>query len=125
MQVKNLTETSRSFSVLVEHKGREQVVNIRREVKKTGTRVWESTSAGYVTTEIKNFLVDVIDGYIETGEILKGRREAAYTESERRCWVCPHCGMNNITNKVEQGYPLPMCQNEACEEQSDWGKEGA
>lgn len=123
MQVKNLRETSRSFDVTVEHKGKEQVVHIVRKAQKSGHFVWQMSSDGSaVRQETKDFLVDVVNTYIETGKILEGHKEATYTQNEFRQWFCPHCAKPNTTEKVEQGYPLPQCEH--CGEQSDWGKEG-
>jgi len=82
----------------------------------------DAIDGNVVEQSVKDFLVDVINGYIETGKIPEGRVEVGYTATEFRHWICPHCGKKNTTERVEQGYPLPLCQ--FCEEQSDWGEEG-
>lgn len=124
MQAKTITETSRSFYVIIDAKGEERQIRVTRKLEGRDSPVWQMVAidGNVVEQSVKDFLVDVINGYIKTGKILEGRREAAYTQSEFREWICPHCGKINTTKKVEQGYPLPLCQK--CEEQSDWGNEG-
>ena len=126
MEIKTITETSRSFYVIVDYKGSEQGIRVTRKLEGRESPVWQMNAVDREVVEdaVKDFLVGTINVYVETGKILEGRREAAYTEKEFREWVCPHCGYKNTTEKVEQGYPLPHCQNKTCGEQSAWGEEG-
>lgn len=124
MEVKTITETSRTFHVVVVHKGKEQKVCVTREPERKDGPVFQmdAVDGEVVKDAVKDFLVDTINSYLKTGKIPEGHREAAYTTNEVRQWICPHCGKENFTEKVEQGYPLPQCQH--CREQSDWGNKG-
>ena len=124
MEVKTISETIRSFYVIIDAKGEERQIRVTRKLEGRDSPVWQmdAIDGNVVEQSVKDFLVDTINGYMKTGKIPEGRVEVGYTTTEFRHWICPRCGKKNTTERVEQGYPLPQCHY--CEEQSDWGNEG-
>ena len=120
MEVKTITETAKSFEVLLVGKGKEKKVYLTQ--RKGADWVMRYEDGTEPEQSVKDFLVDTINGYMSTGKIPEGRKEAEYTTNEVRYWICPLCDGPNTTERVAQGYPLPLCQ--FCEEQSDWGEKG-
>ena len=125
MEIKTIDEYSRTFDVVVVHKGKEQEVRVTRQLSPIdgkASTLWRMNTVGEGTVEqsIRDFLVDAINSYVKTGKIPKAPMEVAYTTLEHRHWICPFCGRKNATAEVEQGYPLPKCH--FCGEQHDWGE---
>ncbi|GAH24597.1 unnamed protein product [marine sediment metagenome] len=120
MEIKTITETSRTFEVVLDDKGKEKKACItQRKEADWGIHYEDLTD---IEQSVGDFLIDTINVYMSTGNVLKAPIEVAYTTNEFRHWICPHCGKQNTTEKVEQGYPLPKCH--FCKEQHDWGSQG-